>query len=412
MNLENYHGVWRAGGNSSTIVNHVMQERKDILNRFYSVQSDVALYQESQVADSLRFVLHDVRQGIYVLIRGGKVRFVISIANLEFENTFSKIYQCQLTDWACNKILCNQPSDHKFGWGVGMLKDIRAMLVDVTQTVTTKDCEFILNRRDLPMLRKDGESCYSFAGARKPKYYCHLPIVSLYQGNSFYDFPMIEPTPPQHMKHVPWNDKKEIAFFRGSATGAGIDKHTNARIALAWLSHEHRKQKMRSLDAGLVGLTSRIKFTNRGLLKDSQQNVPGFVSRVKMEEWSRYKYIIYAEGYSAALRMGSMLSSKSVVIILKDQYSEANKLWYFNQLNICDYPNCDAFTCVVASKQFKTNAHVIAVFLKDLPELVIWLRSNDHVARILGENAYALYQSIASKRLQFMHTQLNSFTAN
>ena len=412
MNLENYRGVWRAGGSANAIVNHVIKERKAILKSFYGVKNDNALFQENKVAESLRFVLHDVRQGIYVLIRGGRPRFVIAVANLDFENTFSKVYQCQLSDWACNKILCNQTADAKFGWGCGMLKEIRAMLEDVTQKFTTKDCEFILNRRDLPMLRQDGESCYFFAGASKPKFACHLPVVSLYQGNKFFDFPMIEPTPPQHMKHVPWNRKKEIAFFRGSATGAGVKKETNARIALAWLDDRRARDKPRLLDAGIVSLTQRIKFTDQGLLKDARENVPKLVARVKMEDWSNYKYLIYVEGYSAALRMASMLSSKSVIIILKEEYSEANKLWYFNKFITCEYPTSNVFTYVLAAKNFKTSAHAIVARLDDLPELVIWLQSNDHVARILAENAYALYQSLISERLKFMHIQLNSFTAD
>ena len=262
------------------------------------------------------------------------------------------------------------------------------------------------------MLRQDGESCYFFAGASKPKFACHLPVVSLYQGNKYFDFPMIEPTTPQHMKHVPWNQKKEVAFFRGSATGAGVKKETNARIALAWLNDRHARVKPRLLDAGIVSLTQRIKFTDQGLLKDSRENVPKFVARVKMEDWSTYKYLIYVEGYSAALRMAPMLSSKSVIIILKEEYSEANKLWYFNKFITCEYPTSDVFTYVLAAKNFKTSAHAIVAHVDDLPELVIWLKSNDHVARILAENAYALYQSLVSERLKFMHIQLNSFTAN
>ena len=93
MNLENYRGVWRAGGSANAIVNHVIKERKAILKSFYGVKNDNALFQENKVAESLRFVLHDVRQGIYVLIRGGRPRFVIAVANLNFENTFSKVYQ-------------------------------------------------------------------------------------------------------------------------------------------------------------------------------------------------------------------------------------------------------------------------------------------------------------------------------
>ena len=50
-----------------------------------------------------------------------------------------------------------------------------------------KDDEFFINRRDLPMLKKDGSSCYSFAGAKNPKHQCFLKVYSLYQGKDWLD---------------------------------------------------------------------------------------------------------------------------------------------------------------------------------------------------------------------------------
>ena len=93
-------------------------------------------------------------------------------------------------------------------------------------------------------------------------------------------------------KFVKWDDKKNIAFFRGTATGCGVNEKTNQRIKLAKLSYLLNNKNL--LDAGLIGWNYRNKIYNKQLTIINPRKL-GFplLNKVSPDEQAYYKYIIH-----------------------------------------------------------------------------------------------------------------------
>ena len=88
-------GMIRLGGNTSDLLEFARTKRKSCLLNYYELPNPQHGYnfkeETSNFTESLKFVLNDVRQGIYVMIRGGKPRLILQLANLQYKNTFGKI---------------------------------------------------------------------------------------------------------------------------------------------------------------------------------------------------------------------------------------------------------------------------------------------------------------------------------
>ena len=414
-------GIIRVGGKTEEIVQFILNRRTEVLQNFLA-WDDQKIFCDEKLIESLKFVLNDVRQGIYVLFRLGRPRLIVSMCNTFYKNTFVPIAKYVTGEtyeerrkkrknwvswdrcWASNGILCTTPVDHDLGWGNGMLVDIRNTLENVSREHNIKDDEFFINRRDLPMLKKDGTSCYYFAGAKNPKHQCFLKVYSLYQGKDWLDLPFIEPSTETKLKKVEWKKKKNTAFFRGSSTGVGTNAFSNKRIKLAKVASLHWHDEVFGeplMDIGLVSLSRREKivsvFEKYVLLdNDNIQHVPYLKEKVPIVEWSNWKYLIYAEGYSAALRFFPMLSSGSVIIFIKGQ-STANQLWFFKYVKFIDSTN------------ITDDGHVIFLEnIEDLENVLIFLRKNDTISEKIATNAYQLYKMLLKCRHKFLADEINN----
>jgi hypothetical protein len=435
-------GLIRLGGNTTDLLEFATAKRESCLRNYYELQNPLGGYNFEQetpnFTESLKFVLNDVRQGIYVMIRGGKPRLILQLANLQYKNTFGQIsflsgdsYEyCRKRShsqkrklngswvdfescWASNRILCTTSADARFGWGVGMCAEIVCILERTSTEHTLYDTEFIINKRDLPMLKINGESCYGFANARAPKHLCQLRVFSIYQGITWRDLAFIDPHDASPIRIVQWDKKFECGFFRGTSTGSGTTENTNARIALAFEGSKHwhdyslwEHQGVPLLDIGLVGISKREKFIELGVVsRDDMGSVPYLRPRVPIYEWGKWKYLFYVEGYSAALRLFSMLSTGSVVVIITDSYSDADKLWFFDSMDILDYESVNFATDV---QNGNICAHVISCSVKNAASLVSWLKANDMVARQLATNAMKLFNHLSSTRIAYMARSFNA----
>lgn len=154
------------------------------------------------------------------------------------------------------------------------------MLVETCARFDVDDCEFFVNVRDHPQLKADLTDPFdAFWGScpppalpdevRRDRYvivavvsrsclitfnsYC--PIVSSFVADDFADlpFPSVDDWELASRKvfpgdcrdlytrvipDVPWNERVSTAFFRGSATGAGVTAATNQRLQAALLSKQ------------------------------------------------------------------------------------------------------------------------------------------------------------------------------
>jgi serine/threonine protein kinase len=133
------------------------------------------------------------------------------------------------------------------------------MLEELCANFKVPDIEFFINRRDFPILTKDGTEPYNHIwGKTQPlvshSYDKYLPILSMSKTDRYAD--VLIPTwddwariQSYEKKYFPateqdysatfdirWSDKKQTAVFRGTSTGCGVDVETNPRLKLAYLS--------------------------------------------------------------------------------------------------------------------------------------------------------------------------------
>ena len=87
-------GLIRLGGNTADLLEFATAKRESCLHDYYELPNPHGGYnfkeETPNFTESLKFVLNDVRQGIYVMIRGGKPRLILQLANLQYKNTSGK----------------------------------------------------------------------------------------------------------------------------------------------------------------------------------------------------------------------------------------------------------------------------------------------------------------------------------
>ena len=283
------------------------------------------------------------------------------------------------------------------------------------------DCEFFINKRDYPQLKADGSEPYGFLFDRddkdpaqklpllRHKYESHAPILSFYVSDTFAALPMPlsedweaatgKVFPPkasdlfceENFKQFqrPWEEKSAVAFFRGNATGGGIDASTNQRIHLAQLSHEWADSSV--LDAKLTGFNPRDKkVANKKmtfLRKGSLAFEVGKQNRVPMYQQAEYKYIIYVEGHCAANRYAFLMRMGSLIIKVESK-CVADSMWYFPVLT----------PLAQDGSNWETADHVpVKEDLSDLGERLRWCREHDAECQRMVENCAGKYQTFVSR---------------
>lgn len=348
------------------------------------------------------------------------------------------------TWWANGNIICNWEPDRLdtpgcHYWGDQFLFQIKDMLAEACNHRKIPDCEFFINKRDYPQLKyhedlnpsdgfpaepygfifnKDDRDPDQDLPLRDECYRTYAPILSFYTSKRFADLPLppsedweaatgelfpvsfaysvtneeIEIQPPRELFtrqnlqkfNISWENKKDTAFFRGTATGGGISIDTNQRLHLAYLSHlwEKRNEATPKLDAKITGWNPRdkkIASAKMNFIRPSDFPFKGGKENfVEIYKQSSYKYLIYAEGHCAACRYAFMMLLGSVILKVKSK-CVADQLWYFPMLQ----PWVD---------------HVpIEDDLSDLEEKIDWCRENDEKCKEIAANAKALYDKYISK---------------
>lgn len=426
----------RLYGDAGAVAADVLARRDEVLRSRFPAFGDDTLGTDAQrerVRDTLLCILHELRQGILVTVRHGHVRLVAVVANSRYRDRVVaarlrflvpgeggqerpvsvaayRRHKARLRPdlrveswvdadawWASNGILCQV--NRTLGWGLGMLPAILADLRMVCGRYRVPDQDFVLNRRDAPMLPADGAHPYWFAGARfLTPHRIRLPVLSFYGGAGFLDRPLITPDPALRPRPCDWGSRAPVAFFRGTLTGHGTTAATNVRLAVAWLSEQHPDL----VDAGIIRLSPRDKVWNAEVRFDDPNQCPAPRDPVPMEAWTRYRYLLYCAGHSAALRLEPMLAMRSVVIMVRPDVPDpraADRLWFHGYLRCAalqELPDAAA------------TAHVVSAPVADLPDVVRYLRDNDGVARRLAENAAELHATLQDHRAAFMARELGA----
>ena len=277
--------------------------------------------------------------------------------------------------------------------GVAMMRD---MFKEVCKSRKVPDfVECFINRRDHPLLRKDGTEAYHQIHGNQllPTKYMHnsySPILSMVTHPEYADIPIPTwydwdranpncyfPRNGEDFNYdfsLDFNSRKSIAIFRGASTGHA---HNNIRIKAAQMKHQH-------LDAGITNwkCRPRLNIAQSPYLQTIDKSDVELVSYMSPEEQCKYKYILNIPGHVCAFRLSLELSMGSVVLLVDSDY----KLWFHQYLIATDIYN-------------NILGHYIPIKndLSNLIEVIEWCVNHDEECKIIVDKAKQFYQTYLTR---------------
>lgn len=276
---------------------------------------------------------------------------------------------------------------------------LRSMLVELCASRNVPDAEFFINRRDFPILTRDGTEPYDHIyGDYEPlvsyKFEKYAPVLSMCTSARYADVGIPthedwarvksaedgEPFPPKntdygHPVNRDWKSKKEVAVFRGSNTGYGCLPTDNARLKLVEMGRASPTAR-RLLDVGITNWNLRVRKI-KGEPYLQFPNVSGFTlsGRLSYEQQSDFKYIINVDGHTAAFRLSHLLGLSSCVLLVDGDW----KLWFSHLLRPYEH-----FVPIKAD-------------LSDLIDQVKWCIRNDSKCELISRQALEFHKKYLSK---------------
>jgi len=386
--------------------------------------------------NTLRYAFFHQRCGIVVGIRAAVVVVFAPFANREYRNVWSQdgtvpvawrvgsivvdsgaAYQAEkrtaaggapeswlpVSQWWNNGgVLCNVEQEDV--WSSTHNEDLFAMLTAACADGRVPDVDFVLNKRDYPYLKRDGSEPLSrFTGmtARVREVYAsYVPVLSFYGGTAFADcmMPLVEDWQEAARRGgsaaATWDDEGwettyQVAVFRGAPSGYGACPVTNPRLALA----EFSASRPDILDAKLTGRRSRDKLSSAAPLSGVQVFCTAF-SAGEASRWgaprepmasqvARCRYVVYADGHSAANRYGSLMwCQRTILRVATVQTEDCGTSWIMPDLVAARVDATGAVHLPRAADHFTIHPD-----LGNLCATVEYLRTHDAVARRVAKSA-------------------------
>ncbi len=392
----------KRGGNDSDIDE---TSRKHLYFDINSKLKD-SLYQQlnaDSIINSIKYTYWETRAGIFVSIRNNKLEAFVPFANAKYRNDWSNglsFYGVSPTSkmpvkdylnhkkkvlgyarrimmnpahwWANQHFLNTEPRPDV--WGEHSLPEYYEMISEALAQHKVSNIQFVINKRDHPILRKDLHKPYTFLYREtvpmiKNPAKSYAPIITSYTNREYLDIviPIVQDwiiatRPEQYypiLNDIEWNNKKETAFFRGAATGGLVD---NQRLKLAKLSYDWKSDL---LDAGITSWNLSDKVDSGGFVHyiiPKEMEAIGITTQQKlpMNEQVKYKYLLNVDGHTRPNRTSWILSSSSLMLLVEPK----------NQVNP-DYTWIE--------KVLKPWKHYVPIKpdLSDLEEQILWCKSND-----------------------------------
>lgn len=424
-------------------------------------------YTKPNILSTFDYLNDYIKKGIYVQIYNNELNVYLPFNNAHFKNTwhqklippepYSKrrdgLYQYALKNtrldnrttvdkrisrWYSNNCIFRNaiynhknPKDLQFkpdegdkGAGIFLL-----MFKSLCKKRKIPNCQFFINYRDFPVLKKDFTEPYDaiwkpdmkVPDIKKRYKFPKIPILSECGSDKFADiliptdddmerilkkyiFPFCRDI-PHEIEMTPWSQKKEEVIFRGGMTGCGTTLDSNVRMKLAYLSKFTDK-----FDAGLTGMNRRIKKdpknkilniieVNDEVLETKKKpefygiNKPFKPVKIKdlkrtpidRKSQSEYKYLISPAGHVSQFRFSLELSYGSVILKVDTPY----KLWFESKLVKFD----------LKKDNYKT-AHFIPIKsdLSNLIPIIDWCKKNDKKCEQIGKNAREFYKTYLTEK--------------
>ena len=295
-------------------------------------------YDREQTFD---YILNVVHKGIYIKIKDNKILLFNLIVNPEFKNSWSKTFSSN--DLLSNNCLIEEIKDKKeINMWYSVFPQFFYLLKQTLSSHTVKDCEFIYNKKDFPILKKNLDHPYDHLFNKnsiknfKDKYTKPLlPFLSSCSSPKFQD--QVVPTPDDidivyqlyfpidcknnydlklnsNRDNIKWNQKINRAVFRGKATGCGVLIDNNQRLKLCSIAAKNNNK----IDAGITGWNKRKKAYN-GKIYQIEPHKFNFrkADKLTRNEMFKYKYLINVDGHVRAYRLSYELMSNSIVLLVE-----------------------------------------------------------------------------------------------
>lgn len=385
------------------------------------------------VANTFRYMFHKFKKGIFVKIVDNKVRVFLPFSKAHYVNEWShKIHvdrsryssvkdfvrvlttaegyrfdpravNDDISQWYGNNCLVRYEYPPAEGdTNTGSVKD---MLDVLCRDREIPDIEFFLNRRDFPVLTRDGTEPYNniWDSMEQPlvshRYTKYVPILSMSVTSRYADIPI--PTCDDWARvqnpegkwfpklcrdypdtfDTPWENKVPTAVFRGGSTGCGVTIKTNPRLRLVSMSvtQPESADGVPYLDAGITNWNLRArKVQGEPYLTTINPEDLGFELAPPMspEQQSQYKYIVNVDGHVTAFRLSLELNMGSVILLVDSPW----KIWY--------------------SKMLEPYIHYVPVKydMSNLFEQIEWCRQHDGDCSIIADNARDFYRTYLQKK--------------
>lgn len=382
----------------------------------------------SSVLNTFRYIFNKFKKGIFVKILNNELKVFLPFSNANFINEWShniktsdefnifeyvsiiegyKFSEKNVNDfkntWYANNCLLRY--EYPIYEGDTNVSNVKNMLEELCEKRKIPDIEFFLNRRDFPIITKNkSEPYYDLWDSYdyplvSHNYDKYIPILSMSKTDIFAD--ILIPTHEDWSRiqstenkwfcksyrsceenvEIEWEDKQNIAVFRGSSTGNGVTIDTNQRLKIAYLSYLKKIDKSDNLpylDAGITKWNLRIKklMNIPELSVVDIHSLPfDLVPFMSIEEQCKYKYIVHIDGHVSAFRLSLELKMGNVILLVDSRW----KMWY--------------------SYLLKPYVHYVPVAddLSDIYEKIRWCKRNDDKCKEIVSNAKKFYETYLQK---------------
>lgn len=373
---------------------------------------------KNKVIDTIKDIFNKLVIGVYIQIRNSKITRFVYLTNYHFSNNWEKSgnllipnnyedirkknimklnlkpekvkeelnYEKDSSKWNANGCLMGTWKNPIFK-GIRRLYLFSKILTKALQNTNDINCDFILNRRDFPIIKSDNSHPYNLENTNS-FYKNPIPIFSLCTNPKFADIPfpnredwdLAENKFSNLVDKYKWENKIEKAVWRGNATNCGVTSENNQRLKL----HQLNKKLSDYIDTGVIGWNGRDKIqpdTNKISFIDPE-NFDPLKFFISPENQLKYKYQLNVDGHVSAFRLGFILSINTVLLQVRS--TSKWTLWYQGKLIEHD---------INSDKPQKSHFIFIKEDFSDLKEKIIWCRNNDKICKEISNRATIFFQN-------------------
>lgn len=451
---------------------NVVSGKENIFIDIPNPQCDSLLYNKldaQNVSQTFNYIFEKFKKGIFIKIENNELKTFLPFSNANFFNEWSHLMKyrndihifgrkiTRLTNLAENKnyqYKKNRTNGNpnlwyanncliRNEWPISEGESNDAIIKDLFENLCKErnvpDLEFFVNRRDFPILTKDGTEPYYHIWGKGKKLVSHwykkyTPILSMSKTESYADITIpthedwarVKSVDEKNPSFFPkncrdyrvgnmpdWDNKKSVAVFRGSSTGCGTTLITNPRLKIAFISELLRGGASKSYVSKIDSEIEKVGGNGKILMKNFSQNttpklLDAFITKWKFrprktvdskyihtidfenmglppadktkfltpEQQAEYKYIVNIDGYVSAFRLSQELGLGSVILLVESDW----KMWY-----------SDYLVPMIHYVPVKKN-------LSNLLDQIIWCQNNDSECKRIAQNALKFKQKFLDRK--------------